>query len=93
MGNLVAAFNVPIQERLTESHGYPFALAATIVPVLIAVAVLATDRQGCHRNSVRYRAERLSQHRKPVVARHAQDEAEPTFTAGASRRSVSYRAG
>ena len=35
----------------------------------------------------------LSQHREPVVARHAQDEAEPTFTAEASRRSVSYRAG
>ena len=40
LGNLLAAFNVPIQERLAESHGYPFALAATIVPVLIAVAVL-----------------------------------------------------
>ena len=26
--------------RLAESHGYPFALVATIVPVLIAVAVL-----------------------------------------------------
>jgi MFS transporter, SHS family, lactate transporter len=38
LGNLLAAFNVPIQERLAESHGYPFALAATIVPVLIAVA-------------------------------------------------------
>lgn len=40
LGNLLAAFNLPIQERLAESHGYPFALAATIVPVLIAVAVL-----------------------------------------------------
>ncbi len=40
LGNLLAAFNSPIQERLAESHGYPFALAATIVPVLIAVAVL-----------------------------------------------------
>jgi MFS transporter, SHS family, lactate transporter len=40
MGNLLAAFNLPIQERLAASHGYPFALAATIVPVLIAVAFL-----------------------------------------------------
>lgn len=40
LGNLLAAFNLPIQERLAESHGYPFALAATIVTVLIAVAAL-----------------------------------------------------
>jgi MFS transporter, SHS family, lactate transporter len=40
LGNLLAAFNLPIQERLAESHGYPFALTATIVPVLIAVALL-----------------------------------------------------
>lgn len=39
LGNLLAAFNLPIQERLAESHGYPFALAATIVPVLLVVAV------------------------------------------------------
>ena len=40
LGNLLAAFNLPIQERLAASHGYPFALAATIVPVLIVVATL-----------------------------------------------------
>ena len=40
LGNLLAAFNLPIQERLAESQGYPFALAATIVPVLIVVALL-----------------------------------------------------
>jgi MFS transporter, SHS family, lactate transporter len=40
LGNLLAALNLPIQERLAESHGYPFALTATIVPVLLAVAVL-----------------------------------------------------
>lgn len=40
LGNLLAAFNLPIQERLAESHSYPFALAATIVPVLLVVAVL-----------------------------------------------------
>jgi SHS family lactate transporter-like MFS transporter len=40
LGNLLAAFNLPIQERLAATHGYPFALAATIGPVLIAVAIL-----------------------------------------------------
>lgn len=39
-GNWLAAFNLPIQQSLAASHGYPFALAVTIVPVLIAVAVL-----------------------------------------------------
>ncbi|KZS77415.1 sugar transporter [Mycobacterium kansasii] len=41
LGNLLAALNLPIQEHLAASHGYPFALAATIVPVLTAVAILA----------------------------------------------------
>ena len=40
LGNLLAAFNLPIQEALAEAHGYPFALAVTIVPVLVAVALL-----------------------------------------------------
>ena len=40
LGNCLAAFNLPIQEGLAASHGYPFALTATIVPVLIAVAAL-----------------------------------------------------
>src|SRR5205823_1270776 len=40
LGNCLAAFNLPIQEALAERHGYPFALAATIIPVLIVVAVL-----------------------------------------------------
>ncbi|WP_227984269.1 MFS transporter [Nocardia spumae] len=40
LGNLLASLNLPIQERLAESHGYPFALAVTIVPVLIVVAFL-----------------------------------------------------
>ena len=41
LGNLLAAFNLPIQQALAKSHGYPFALMVTIIPVLIAVAVLA----------------------------------------------------
>ena len=41
LGNCLAAFNLPIQEAVAASHGYPFALAVTIVPVLVVVAVLA----------------------------------------------------
>ncbi|WP_343599215.1 MFS transporter [Mycobacterium sp.] len=45
LGNLLAAFNLPIQEHLAESHGYPLALAATITPVLILVALLTAVGQ------------------------------------------------
>jgi SHS family lactate transporter-like MFS transporter len=41
LGNLLAAFNLPIQQALAKSHGYPFALMVTIIPVLVAVAVLS----------------------------------------------------
>jgi MFS transporter, SHS family, lactate transporter len=41
LGNCLAAFNLPIQQALAKAHGYPFALAATIIPVLLAVAGLA----------------------------------------------------
>src|SRR4051794_2459405 len=41
LGNLLAAFNLPIQQALAKSHGYPFALMVTIIPVLIAVALLS----------------------------------------------------
>jgi SHS family lactate transporter-like MFS transporter len=40
LGNLLAAFNLPIQEALAATHGYPYALAVTIIPVLIAVLIL-----------------------------------------------------
>jgi SHS family lactate transporter-like MFS transporter len=40
LGNLLAAFNLPIQEALAAQHGYPFALAATIIPVFLAVIIL-----------------------------------------------------
>ncbi|MFE3187705.1 MFS transporter [Nocardia sp. NPDC059240] len=42
LGNLLASLNLPIQERLAESHGYPFALAVTAVPVFLAVAILTS---------------------------------------------------
>ena len=41
LGNCLAAFNLPIQERLAASHSYTFAITVTMVPVFIAVAVLA----------------------------------------------------
>jgi SHS family lactate transporter-like MFS transporter len=41
LGNCLAAFNLPIQQALAASHGYPFALTVTIVPVLIAVVLLS----------------------------------------------------
>jgi SHS family lactate transporter-like MFS transporter len=41
LGNLLAALNLPVQERLAASHGYPFALAVTLVPALLAVALLS----------------------------------------------------
>jgi MFS transporter, SHS family, lactate transporter len=40
LGNVLAALNPPIQEHLAASHGYPFALAVTIVPVLVVVATV-----------------------------------------------------
>ena len=40
LGNLFAALNLPIQEGLAAQHGYPFALAVTIVPVFVAVIIL-----------------------------------------------------
>jgi SHS family lactate transporter-like MFS transporter len=42
IGNLFAALNLPIQEHLAAGHGYPFALAWTVGPALIAV-VFATS--------------------------------------------------
>jgi len=49
--NFTVLIVLPIQEHLAASHGYPFALTATIVPVLIAVAVLTMvgkDATGLH---------------------------------------------
>ncbi|MFI7587585.1 MFS transporter [Spongisporangium articulatum] len=40
LGNLIASLNLPIQQALADSHGYHFALAVTVVPVLLAVAFL-----------------------------------------------------
>ena len=40
LGNVFAAFNLPIQESLASSHGYPFALTVTVMPVLAILAAL-----------------------------------------------------
>ena len=41
LGNCLAAFNLPIQQHLAKTHSYTFALSATMIPVFLAVAVLA----------------------------------------------------
>ena len=51
LGNCIAAFNLPIQQALAARHGYPFALAVTIVPVLLLLAVLTAagkEARGVH---------------------------------------------
>ena len=90
--NLPAALDLPALTRLPESQRYPPAFGTTIVPVLIA-ELTKPDRQGCQRNSVRYQANAYPSIASRSSRDRRRDEAEPTFTAGASRRSVSYRAG
>ncbi len=58
LGNCLAAFNLPIQQALAKQHGYPFALAVTIVPVLIAVALLTAI--GSEARGVRFGSEESS---------------------------------
>lgn len=41
LGNLIAALNLPIQEAIAERHGYPSAMAWTVIPALAAVIVLS----------------------------------------------------
>ncbi len=66
LGNLFAAFNLPIQQALARSHGYPFALAVTIVPVLVVVAVLAAV--GKEARGVRFGAEAAEPASPPSLA-------------------------
>jgi len=40
IGNLFAALNLPIQQHLATAHGYPFALAVTVGPALLAVVIV-----------------------------------------------------
>ena len=41
LGNCLAAFNLPIQEHLADTHSYTFALSVTLIPAFMAVVVLA----------------------------------------------------
>jgi MFS transporter, SHS family, lactate transporter len=41
LGNCLAAFNLPIQEHFAATHSYTWALTVTLIPVFVAVAVLA----------------------------------------------------
>jgi SHS family lactate transporter-like MFS transporter len=55
LGNCIAAFNLPIQQYLAQTHGYPFALAVTIVPVLLLLAV--TSLLGAERKGIKFGAD------------------------------------
>jgi SHS family lactate transporter-like MFS transporter len=67
LGNCLAAFNLPIQERLAQAHGYPFALAVTIVPVFFAVIVLTAI--GTEARHVRFGSEQTALATRPLAAR------------------------
>lgn len=58
LGNCLAAFNLPIQQALAAGHGYPFALAATIVPTLALLALLTAV--GREAKGVRFGTERTA---------------------------------
>ena len=85
LGNLFAAFNLPIQEHLAASHGYPFALTATIVPVLIAVAVLTMvgkDATGLQFGT------RLPRHQDRLSPRRLDDVVTDVLDIDTSRRRI-----
>ncbi|MBO0843090.1 MAG: MFS transporter, partial [Nocardioides sp.] len=42
LGNLIAAFNLPIQQSLAGSHSYSFAFTVTLIPVFLAVIILTS---------------------------------------------------
>jgi MFS transporter, SHS family, lactate transporter len=48
LGNLLAAINLPLQERLADSHGYSFAFAVVVAPTLIAVIALTALGREAH---------------------------------------------
>ncbi|MGI8697029.1 MAG: MFS transporter [Mycobacteriales bacterium] len=66
LGNCLAAFNLPIQQHLAKSHSYTFALTVTVVPVLIAVAVLTAI--GSESRHVRFGSEESSGARQVAAA-------------------------
>ncbi len=58
LGNCLAAFNLPIQQALAARHGYPFALAVTIVPVLLSIAIVTA--LGAEAKGVRFAGQRAT---------------------------------
>jgi MFS transporter, SHS family, lactate transporter len=48
LGNLLAAINLPLQERLADAHGYPFAFAIVVAPTLLAVILLTAFGREAH---------------------------------------------
>jgi MFS transporter, SHS family, lactate transporter len=48
LGNLLAAINLPLQERLADSHGYGFAFAVVVAPTLLAVILLTAFGREAH---------------------------------------------
>jgi MFS transporter, SHS family, lactate transporter len=48
LGNLLAAINLPLQERLAGSHGYSYAFAVVVAPTLIAVIALTAFGREAH---------------------------------------------
>ncbi len=48
LGNLLAAINLPLQERLADGHGYSTAFAVVIAPTLVAVILLTAFGREAH---------------------------------------------
>lgn len=48
LGNLLAAVNLPLQERLADHHGYSFAFAVVVAPTLVAVVLLTAFGKEVH---------------------------------------------
>ena len=77
LGNLIAAFNLPIQERLAEARGYPFALAVDDRTGSDRGGGPDGVRQGRHRNSVRHQAHQRRSVITPTMRVHSTfDEAD-----------------
>jgi SHS family lactate transporter-like MFS transporter len=48
LGNLFAAINLPLQERLADAHGYPFAFTVVVAPTLLIVVLLTAFGREAH---------------------------------------------
>jgi MFS transporter, SHS family, lactate transporter len=70
IGNLFAALNLPLQERLADWHGYPFALIVTVGPALLAV-LITTARGAEARGAVFGASPGLAATATPAPADHA----------------------